>query len=621
MTDSTPLLFADGPPGRPATSIRRRRSRRTATAVLAAFSLALAMLMTVPGVALGANAVSLAFHTPPSPVIGDDVLIGATIRTSGGVVPTGLRVLLSMNGTYVTSSHADANGEIQFRIRSTDTTKAGSYQLRADFPGTHSLNPARAITSLKIRPAAVTITTVPAVPGIPISLGDKTATTGDDGKATLTVDQTGPQTLETHIDKLVDPAVRVSFIRWADSVYAEKRTVNVRGDVDLVLGLRTAYRASVRFMDETGAPIDPKLISKARFTSSSGQELVLTSFGDSAWWESASAVSRSAGLQPSTTLWRLAEVIMAGTNVVNQGQQAFTPTIDGTWTVNLLLYDLVIRTSDAVTGGSLSGTAELVYPDATTKIVPFEADGTATFRSLPRGLYTVRLKADGIAPPTPVALSRTQGATIRVISYFDIAAGVILALSVLVILLYIGRRRHIRGLAWAAAVPGRVIHARFLRRAPNAVRGRVPAARETMSATMTDVANVGRGPGADAARFVRDSVTGIGRAIWRTAAAPLRGIGSATRARAPRPSGATDSGVPSWPVSDARPDVSRALHPPVMTRPVASTIESARRLPTAPGASWFEVPGDDEPTHECSRCSRPVPDSARFCRSCGHRQF
>ena len=620
LTDSILPATDDAVRGRAAPT-RDRSTRAAFNRIVMIVALGVAMLMSLPGVALGASAVSLTFHSFPTSTIGQDIFIGAHIKTSGGVAATGLRVILLMNGA-ISTAHADANGEMTFHIPKTSTTKAGVFPVRAEFDGTRALAPARATASLTIRPAAVMISTVPPVPGVPITLGSAKATTGADGTATLAVSQTGPQPLEALIDQVANPAVRVSFIRWADSVYTEKRSVNVRGDANLVLGLRTAYRASVRFIDENGSAVDPKLISRARFTSSTGQELVLTDFTGSAWWESASAVSRTGGLQGTTTLWRLAEVVMAGTNVVNQGQQAFTPTVDGAWTINLLLFDLVVRTSDAVTGGSLSGTAELVFPDATSKVLPFADDGTATFQGLPRGSYTVRLKTDGIAPPTPVALSRTQGATIRVISYFDIAAGVILALSLLVILLYIGRRRHIRGLAWAAAAPGRIIHSRFLRRGPTAVRRQIPVARSTMSATMSDVARVGRGPGVEAVGFARDVVTGTGRAIGRGAVSAARRLASVVRGGPRRTSRVRDAGGPSWRVPEPRSDVVRALPPPVMTRPVPSAVDTVRRVPAVTGASWFEAPGDDdEPTHECSRCSRPVPDSARFCRSCGHRQF
>ena len=99
---------------------------------------------------------------------------------------------------------------------------------------------------------------------------------------------------------------------------------------------------------------------------------------------------------------------MAGTNVVNQGQQAFSPSINGVWTINLLLYDLVVHTEDALTGSGLTGNAELVFPDSSSKTLPLAADGSVHFDGLPRGSYSVKLTTSGITPPTPIALSRSQ---------------------------------------------------------------------------------------------------------------------------------------------------------------------------------------------------------------------
>src|SRR4051812_16863633 len=163
----------------------------------------------------------------------------------------------------------------------------------------------------------------------------------------------------------------------------------------------------------------------------------------------------------------------------------------------------------------MSGTPDLVFPDSSVKTVPIRRAGTAEFDGLPRGSYLVRLKTDGIAPPTPIVLSRTQGATIRVISYFDIAAAVIFGLVALFVLLWIGRRRHVRALMWAAAAPGRAVRRLPLLRAPSAARRWIPAARSAMAATASDVARVGRGPGADAVRFVRDVFAALGRAVAR----------------------------------------------------------------------------------------------------------
>jgi hypothetical protein len=549
-----------------------------------------------------------------------------------------------VNDKFLLSSHADANGNLAFRISGAAAAKAGTFKLEGRFDGTRSLSAARATTSLKIRPAVVTITTVPAVSGVPITIGSQKATTGPDGTAKVSIDKVGAVPLEAHLDLVPDQQTRVSFIRWGDQVYDAKRAITVRGDTTFVLGLRTAYRASVRFVDQNGTALDPTTISRARFTSSTGGELVLTSFGD-AWWEAGTAVSRTGGLQPSTTLWRLSEVEMAGTNVVNQGQQAFTPTINGTWTINLLLFDLTVHTTDAVTGSSLHGTAELVFPDSSSRTAPIGRDGSAQFTGLPRGSYVVKLNTDGIAPTTPIALSRSQEATIRVISTFDIGLAVAFVVVSLLTLLWIGRRRQLGWLMRASGVPMGVA-----RRMPGASaivssRRTVPAATSAVTTVRTDLAQLSQGRASAAIDFARLVVSNLAGAVLGLFGIAGRGAVAATRraarsaasaGAAPRdtvivratPPDAQRSALdptPAWPTSGSGDvDLRTVLHPPIAVRPATRSVPRPIQRDagsTAVAPSWFdEAPNEEGPSHECARCHRQVLDSARFCRSCGHRQ-
>lgn len=602
-----------------------RRAPRRIRPVFAFFAvvLAVAALISAPGTALGASPVSLTISTattPKVPKIGDDVFMNATIKVGGGIDPTGLRVRLLINGALATSASAlDAKGTIQLKVSKTFTQKAGSLALRLEFAGTRLLAPASVNAVLKIKPAEITVTTYPAVAGIPISLGTVTAKTGSDGVATLVADRVGPADLTAHVDQVSDPSIKVSFSRWGNgpSLYSETQRIDPTKFTGFTLGLRTAFQASVSFVDENNQRIDPALITRARFTSSTGLELVLTDFSNKAWWEAGTAVIRTGGLQASSTLWRLAEVQMAGTNVVNSGQQFFTPVKDGHWTITLLLYDLTVRTSDALTGGAVGGTAELVYPDNTSKILPLDSRGSADFPGLPRGSYTVKLKISGVAPPTPVALSRSQEATIRVISTLDIAAAVGLGLLVLIVLLWIGRRR----LGWLrhlAAVPVRVVGRVPVPRSPDQARHAGAGARGALAATASDVARFGRGPVAKAAGFGREMILAGARAAGRGAAAAGRAASSAVRRPAtnrPQASG------PSWPTP--RPVESPIGTASATNRPVVSRVATARPVTSSTvGSTWFDGAVDDEgPTHDCPRCGRAVPDSAKFCRSCGHQQY
>jgi hypothetical protein len=624
----------------------RRKARRGGLALIAPLLFVLGMV--APQGALGATLVpvSVTIHVPPTASIGSEVIVTATVRRADRIAPTGLRIGLYLGGKYLGSSHADTVGNLDFRISPTVNTTAGSFTLEARFDGARGLAPARTSTTLKIRAAQVTVTTVPAVTGIPITVGDAKATTGADGTAKLSINKVGSVALEAHLDLLTDPSIRVSFTRWGDQVYDLKRNINVRGDATYVLGLRTAYRAAVQFVDVAGTTVDPTAISRARFTSSSGGELVLTNF-DNVWWEAGTAVSRTGGLQPSETLWRLTEVEMAGTNVVNQGQQAFSPAINGVFTINLLLYDLVVHTEDALTRSGLTGNAELVFPDSSSKTLPLAADGSVHFNALPRGSYSVKLTTSGITPPTPIALSRSQEVTIRAISNVDIAAGIGLTLLVLFALLWIGRRRQMPWLMRATSAPMVIVRRLPLESASAAVSRRLPSARSAVGRVPADLASIGSTRWAAALAFARLVVARVARTILlviatvaRVSVAAVRRIalvgkrtrvdgtetaetgradvrgGRAAASRTP----ATEQG-PSWPTpiggeAQAAPDPFVSARAP---RPGPNLAHRGGDATTgAPG--WFDVLEDEGPTHECRRCHRQVPDSARFCRSCGHLQ-
>ena len=434
-------------------------------------------------------------------------------------------------------------------------------------------------------------------------------------------------------------------------MYVPTRTISIQGDATYTLGLRTAYKTSVHFVDLAGAAVDPALIGRVRFTSSTGGEVVLTSFGDS-WWEAGTAVARTGGLQPSPTLWRLAEVDMAGTNVVNQGQQAFNPTIDGNWTISLLLYDLDVRAEDALTGGALGGSVDLVYPDSSTRRQPVGPDGSAHFTALPRGSYSVKVNASGVTPPTPVALSRSQSASIRVISYLDIGLAIGIGLLLVFGLLML-RYRRLGVLLRVARGPVVVAQRLGLGRVPDAVRRGLPPAAAAVGRLPSDVAAIEGGRTAAALALVASAA----RRAWQetrrlsgsaagmvlstrsalSAALPARrsrepegpqamtavltarrsraqesptAVGAALPARRSRASQSPQAAVPAWPSSqpDAR---DRSLLRP------AKPIDLGMRPVVVSPTNEPETP---EPTHECAECHAQVPDSARFCRMCGHVQ-
>src|SRR6185295_11269269 len=95
------------------------------------------------------------------------------------------------------------------------------------------------------------------------------------------------------------------------------------------------------------------------------------------------------------------------------------------------------------------------YPDGETKTFKFDSSNKYSSEGLARGIYHVTVTGvRGIAPPTPIALSRDQDVELIVLSYVDIGFMLALALTFAFGLLFFGRPKI---LAYLAAIPGRMI--------------------------------------------------------------------------------------------------------------------------------------------------------------------
>jgi hypothetical protein len=413
-----------------------------------AVSMALVVLCGTIPAPVGAAGLTLKIEMAKAATIGAEIPV--TVRA---IDPTGrpapeARVGLYVDDNYYRNARTTAKGIATFTLRDAATAQAGLRRITARVDVDLRFGPARTTNLLTLRPAAIEILAVPAIAGLPITLGGREKVTDEAGRAVFTVQRTGKLRLSPNVERIEQPDVRVSFVRWGDNHFRAERELDVRGDVTLQLGIRIAYRGSVRFVDLSGRAVDPKNITVARFVSSMSGETARTEFGQM-WWEASTAVKRTAGLQVSPTLWRLKEVGMRGTNVVHSGQQFWEPKPGATWTIQVLLFALEVKTEDALTGAPVKGRLELTYPDGTRRYAE-PGDNGAMFVDLPRGNYNVKFFSDGTAPPEPVALSRSQTISLRVITFFDIAVAATVLIVAMSLLLWFGRGHQLRALGSSA---------------------------------------------------------------------------------------------------------------------------------------------------------------------------
>ena len=427
----------------------------------------------------------LTLTVPDKTKIGQDAIVEARL-TSGGVPVTSRRVSFFLGDTPLGASSVDANGVADFRIRGSLLSKAGQASVRAAFEGSLSLYGSEATGVLNLTPAEITIRTVPAIDGIPILLGKQKGVTRGGGVVTFAVPATGTYDVVPDMQASSNVATRTDFVKWGDNVFTPTRTLAVEGDAVLELGLHIAHRGSFRFLDQNGNPVDSSRIQRMTLTSTGGTEQTLTTF-DEVWLEAGSVATRLNGLGVTQRNWRVLSVQIAGTSVVNRGQQHLVPTPNAVWKIVVLLYDLKVAPVDALFGTNVHGTVDLKFPDGTVQTESIDAASpTLAFASLPRGSYELRLHTAGLGAPTPVALSRDQTASIRVITFVDLGVLGSVMLAGIASLLWIGRRQQIFASAgsmkaWSSGAgrslsrrvgsgAGRLIAARPFERSPSSRR-------------------------------------------------------------------------------------------------------------------------------------------------------
>ena len=231
-------------------------------------------------------------EVPTGSVIGQDVTLAAQLKTRAGQVVAGEHLTLQIDGAPLRTDKTDAQGKIQFVIPGKKLSEARDYPIVVIFGGSRGLTASFANATLTILAAAIQIQTVPPLPNLRFTLGTETALTGPDGIAALPIPKSGTYELTADLNADTSPSatVKASFVRWLDNVYTANRTIDVTGPATYVVGLKVAYRATIKYVDLDGNPVDPTLVDQAQFSTGTGtNDVVLNSQtgAKDVWWQAA----------------------------------------------------------------------------------------------------------------------------------------------------------------------------------------------------------------------------------------------------------------------------------------------------------------------------------------------
>lgn len=347
-----------------------------------------------------------------------------------------------VDGELVRQARTDDRGEANIRI--SQDLPVGSYALRVMFIGTEAYQWSMDRTEFIVRPVQLEVKVVPPLTGIEFVLGGpqgaRTFTSGDDGLARIELDELGIYPLEVLTpDDLYAPGTRVEFERWRRAFFEPAREVDVRGDTKLEVGFALYHPISLTFAELDGREVPESRISNLTLKSSHG-ELHTLEDGGPHWLQANRIARRVTGLDVTPVQYGVQSVMIDGASVVNQYQQRFFVEAFDVWPVELLLYSARFRGVDALFGFPVGDGIALRFPDDRVESLPFGSDDESFADSLARGDYTVQVTGvKGMAPETPVALSKNQDVTLKVLTAFDMILAATLGTVVALGLLLYGR--------------------------------------------------------------------------------------------------------------------------------------------------------------------------------------
>lgn len=369
--------------------------------------------------------------------LGDFFTLSGTIKDRLGKPIADKSIQFTLDGEYLGQARSDANGFFQRKFNK--DLDAGSYLITAVSNASHLLELSSASFTLKVLPTEVQVQTVPPIAGIPFRMAGKRFVSDSTGLAAVKINTAGQYRLEILVDQYQNPSKRIEFARWLEESYQPFQDIQVPTEKVIQAGFDVYHQVGQAFLDLDGNPVDPQRISEFTVRSAQGDMFVLHD-GQQRWIPASRVARRVIGLEETKLLYSVLSVTVDGSNVVNQAQQRFYTYPRENWSISLLLYSLRISGKDGLFGFPVGKSVNIEFPDGRVENYPFDQAGMVEINSLARGnYYTELVGVSGLSNRIPVALSRNQDISTKVVTYLDLAVVGLLGLVIALGLLLYGR--------------------------------------------------------------------------------------------------------------------------------------------------------------------------------------
>lgn len=248
----------------------------------------------------------------------------------------------------------------------------------------------------------------------------------------------------------VSPSVRAVFTGWSGS------GAYVDGVMTETATFRTEYLTQLQFTNRQGRAVPASRVGSVELAATSGARITARA-GDAVWLTGRAITTGPDGPTTRAVTYAITRVDVAGSNVVNSGQQRVVPSLDARPTVRLLLYTVRFVGRDALLRSHVGSRVHLRHPDGSVTEVAMHSGGTVV-RDLPRGSYDVTIEGGTFAMTRPLSISRDQTAEIDAVSYVDVALIAIAVALAATAVFVVGRRlrrpRRLHGWRGSEPEPG-----------------------------------------------------------------------------------------------------------------------------------------------------------------------
>lgn len=367
--------------------------------------------------------------------MGQSFILSGTIEDLQGNPLADKPIFFSINGEYLGQTPSDQEGEFSREFK--QSLDAGIHKITADNNRDNLFNDNSPFVFLSIFPAKVRVQVTPPIPDVGFMMDGRKFFTDQEGLATIEINKYGTYRLTVLDDEYDHPGQRIELGRWTEEIYQPYQDISVPTNRVIQVGLNVYQIFSMDFIDLEGEKVDPSRVTEFTIRSLQGDVFVLND-GEPRWFPASRTARRLTGLEETKLYYSILNVIVDGSNVVNQSQQRFYTSAGGNLTIELILYSLQVNAKDGLFGWPIGKSLLLEFPDGRIEEYPLDEQGTVKIDSLARGTYFLRISGvKGIDNRIPVALSRDQNINMKVITNLDIAVfGAFGLIFVLGLLLY-----------------------------------------------------------------------------------------------------------------------------------------------------------------------------------------